>query len=166
MKNLYIDFDGVIVDTINMTYDMIHELKLDFNNKEEIESFYRNLDWKLLLKETPILNDSINCIKKLIDSNKFDISILTHVNSLHEIEEKVKFIRKYFKDITIIPVPKSISKTKMIHTEGSILIDDYTENLKEWEKEGGISIYFSPLLKSKGYKVINKLDQILDMELV
>ena len=75
----------------------------------------------------------------------------------------IKFIRKYYKDITIIPVPKSISKTKMVHTKDSILIDDYSGNLREWEKEGGISVRFSLELESKGFKVIDRLDQIIDM---
>lgn len=29
MKNLYIDFDGVIVDTIRVTYDMLDRLEVD-----------------------------------------------------------------------------------------------------------------------------------------
>ncbi|MDD3392137.1 MAG: hypothetical protein PHE54_01120 [Bacilli bacterium] len=162
MKNLYIDFDGVILDTIDVTYKMINELNIVDNAEKEI--FYKNLDWNHLLKVTPEINDSINCIKKIIESNKFYVSILTHVNSLEEVVEKVKYIRKYFKDITIIPVPKAISKTKMIHTEGSILIDDYSHNLREWEAEGGIGVRFSPKLNGKGFKVIDKLDQILDIE--
>ena len=42
MKKLYIDFDGVILDTIRVTYDMIANLKL--GTDEEIRDFYYNLD--------------------------------------------------------------------------------------------------------------------------
>lgn len=165
MKNLYIDFDGVILDTINATYDLI--IKCEMNPKDELEmrKFYSELDWKELLKTTPVINDGIECIQKIINANKFEVAILTHINSLNEAIEKVKYIRKYFKDITIIPVPKAISKTKMVHTEGAILIDDYSKNIKEWCEEGGIGIMFSQQLKDKGYPVINRLDQILDMDL-
>ena len=100
------------------------------------------------------------------ESNLFDIAILTHVNSLDEAIEKVKFIRKHTIDLTIIPVPKAISKTKMVHTEGAILIDDYTSNLTEWEASGGIGIRFNRSLNGKGFKVIDRLDKILEMNLV
>ena len=163
MKNLYIDFDGVIMDTINITYDMLKELGVKEDDKEGISKFYRELDWKYLLSVTEDINDGLKKIQKIIDSNKFNIAILTHVNSLDEAVEKVKFIRKYYKDITIIPVPKAIAKTKMVHTKDSILIDDYSGNLREWEKEGGIGIRFSLTLDGKGYKVIDSLDKVIDM---
>lgn len=163
MKNLYIDFDGVILDTITVTYAMIEGTNISKENDEEICEFFSKLDWKSILKDELIINDSINCIQKIIDANKFEVAILTHVNSLDEAIAKVNYIRRYFKDITIIPVPKKIHKTKMVHTKNAILVDDYTANLTEWEKEGGIGVRFSPKLSSKGFKVIDKLDQILDI---
>lgn len=162
MKELYIDFDGVILDTITGPFEKIKEL--DLTTEEEVGEYFSKMDWKKLIEDSPVINDSLNCIQKLIESNKFYISILTHTNSLNEIVHKVHYIRKYFKDITIIPVPKSISKTKMVHTKDAILIDDYSHNLREWEKEGGIGIKFSLKSTSKSFPIINKLDQILDME--
>lgn len=165
MKNLYIDFDGVILDTINVMYDLMDELEIDRTNYEESLKFFQNVDWRTILNETPQINESISCIQKLIESNLFDIAILTHVNSLNEIVEKVKFIRKYLGNITIIPVPKAISKTKMVHAKDAILVDDYSGNLREWEEAGGIGIRFNLRLNGKGFKVINKLDQLLEMDL-
>ena len=63
----------------------------------------------------------------------------------------------------MILVPKSISKTNMIHTKDSILVDDYSGNLREWEHMGGIGVRFSTKLNSKGFKVIDKLDKLLDI---
>lgn len=164
MKNLYIDFDGVIVDTIRVTYDMLDRLEVDKEDFEKMSEFYYNLNWKQLLKSSPIINDSFNCIKKLMASGKFNVSVLTHVNSLDEAVSKINFIRKYIKDITIIPVPREISKTHICLSKNSILVDDYSKNLEEWEKEGGIGIQFSiDLNKNKGFKVIDKLDKLLDM---
>ncbi len=51
----------------------------------------------------------------------------------------------------------------MIRTKDSILVDDFSGNLREWENEGGIGIRFSQDLESKEFLVINKLDQLLDM---
>ena len=60
MKNLYIDFDGVIVDTIRVTYDMLDRLGVDRADAEKMSEFYYNLNWKQLLALTPIINDSIS----------------------------------------------------------------------------------------------------------
>ena len=99
-----------------------------------------------------------------VASGKFNIAILTHVNSLDEAVAKINFIRKYLKDTTIIPVPREISKTKMCYTKDSILVDDYSGNLQEWVKENGIGIQFSTdLNKDKGFKVIDRLDKLIDM---
>jgi len=164
MKNLYVDFDGVIVDTIRVTYDMLDRLGVDRSNFEKMSEFYYNLNWKQLLSLTPIINDSFNCLNKISETNRFNIAVLTHVNSLDEAIAKINYIRKYVKNITIIPVPREISKTKMIDAKNAILIDDYSGNLKEWEEAGGIGIQFSSdLTKDKGFKVIDRLDKIIDI---
>ena len=140
-KQLYIDFDGVIMDTINVTYRLIEEQGVN-KTEEEVQNFYRNLNWKNLLSITPEISDAFNCIQKLKDSDLFDISILTHVNSLDEAVAKINYIRKYVKEVTIIPVPREISKTKMCKIDDSILVDDYSGNLKDWVNAGGIGIQF------------------------
>lgn len=164
MRNLYIDFDGVIMDTIDIMYRMMDEQEIDKKNNDEVRKFYENIDWKKLLKEADEINGSFEKVKKLNDSPNFNVSILTHVNSLNEAIEKVKFIRKYYKDITVIPVPKAISKTKMVHTKNAILVDDYTGNLVEWKSEDGIGIKFSVKPKESEFPVINDLDDLFHMK--
>ena len=166
MKNLYIDFDGVILDTIEVTYRLLEEQKINLKDIETVQNFYKTLDWKNLLSITPEINNAFNCIQELLESKKFNIFILTHVNSMDEIIEKVKFIRKHTDHITIIPVPKQLSKTKMVRAKDAILIDDYTKNLEEWEKEGGIGIKFSVKRKESKFSTIDCLSQVLDMECV
>ena len=58
MKNIYIDFDGVIVDSIRVTYDMLERLEIDIKETEKVSEFYANLNWKQILSLTPIINDS------------------------------------------------------------------------------------------------------------
>ncbi len=166
MKNLYIDFDGVILDTINVTFDLLKELGIDETNEKEVRHFYATLDWKKMLEETPQINNSMECIKKLEESELYDIAILTHVNSLNEIVEKVKFIRKHLGTITIIPVPKQLSKTKMVNAKDAILVDDYSGNLREWALAGGIGIRFNLRKNGKGFPVIDSLDQLLEEDFV
>jgi uncharacterized protein YdhG (YjbR/CyaY superfamily) len=163
MKRLYIDFDGVILDTIPPLYEELDKAHIDPKWDDEARSFIKAFDFKKIIKDEYILNDSINKIGKILDSNMFEVSILTHVNSLEEAETKIKYIRKYFNQMTILIVPKSVSKTDIIHTEGAILIDDYAGNLREWESKGGIGVRFSKELESKGFKVLNKLDEIINM---
>lgn len=162
MLNLYIDFDGVIVNTIEISYAMAKRQGIK-ENQEDYLRFYRNLDWEDVLKKSKPINDSWGCIQKLIDSHKFDVSILTHVTSFHEVEEKVKIIRKHLKDITIIPVPKTIEKTKMIKAEGAVLVDDYVGNLEKWKESGGYGIKFDLDMDGKGFPVIDRLDVLIDM---
>ena len=97
------------------------------------------------------------------ESKKFNISILTHINSLKEAKAKIEFINNLFEDLTIIPVPKSVSKTKMTQTKDAILVDDYSGNLREWEKEGGIGVKFSKDEKDEHFKTINKLNELMEL---
>ena len=159
-KNLYIDFDGVILDTITPLYDDYHKQNI---SKEKAKEFYINYPWKNIIDDKYIINDSINDIYKIIDSKKYNLAILTHVNSINEAVLKIKYLRKYFKDITIIPCPKEISKTKMIHTKDSILIDDYAGNLREWKAEGGIGVRFNQEGNGKGFLTIKNLREIIDI---
>jgi hypothetical protein len=164
MKRLYIDFDGVVMDTIPLLYNELAKNNVELGNEEEVRRVFHSFDFSTIIKDKNILNDSIECIHKLIDSGKFEISFLTHINSLSEGVVKVQYLRKHFKNnITIILVPKELSKPKMVHSKDAVLIDDFSGNLKEWEDAGGISIRFSKELESHGYRVINRLDMVLDM---
>jgi len=163
MQKLYIDFDGVILDTIETTYKIMDNLKIDKKNETEVIHFFQYLDWQNILLVTPVINDSINCIKRIKATNKYDISILTHVNSYNEIVQKIKYINKYLPGINIIVVPKEKSKTKMVDPRGAILIDDYKSNLREWKEKGGIAIKFSKKMREYPYPIIDRLDKILEM---
>ncbi|MEG1305998.1 MAG: hypothetical protein RSD00_02125 [Bacilli bacterium] len=159
MLELYIDFDGVILDTIGLLYGAAEDAGTSNNDRE----FFSRFDFNKILKDEYIIEDSIGCIDRLIKSGKFNISILTHINSLDEGIKKTLYLRRFFSDITIILVPKEISKTKMVHTMGSILVDDYAGNLREWESEGGISIRFNTENEDKGFKTISRLDELLEL---
>lgn len=166
MIRLYIDFDGVVLDTIPPLYEQLGISKESFasGNIEETFAKFASFDYRNIIKDEYILNDSINCITKLLKSKKFEISFLSHVHSLDEAIIKIKYLRRHFKDdTTIIIVPGKVSKTKMVHSEGAILVDDFSSNLREWEEVGGIAVRFSKELDSKGFRVINRLDSLLDM---
>jgi len=163
MKRLYIDFDGVVLDTIPHLYSAIEKEGIDPSNVSQAAVFFSKFDFKKIINDDNILNNSIESINKLIKSNIFEISFLSHINSLDEGVIKVEYLRRYFEDINIILVPKEISKTKIVHSKGAILVDDYSGNLKEWKEAGGIGIRFNKSLESKGYEVINDLSKLIDL---
>jgi len=163
MKRLYIDFDGVIMDTIPKLYAEVEKCGVDLSNQEASRNIYSSFDFRTIVNDENILNNSIENIRKLLDSGIFEISILTHINSLDEGIVKVEYIRKYFKDITIILTPRDISKTRMVHSKDAILVDDYSGNLYEWRDSGGIAVRFNKELDSKGLDVIDDLSKLIDM---
>ena len=73
MKQLYIDFDGIILDTMTKSYKELEKEHIDIKDQERVMDFFRNLDWKKLIEETEEINDSINEIKKICDSRKFNV---------------------------------------------------------------------------------------------
>ena len=164
MKNLYIDFDGVILDTLTPVYNLAKKLNIDVKTQtKEVGLLFSKIDWETLIEESPALNDSLNAIKKLSESKKFNISILTHINSLKEAKTKIEFLDGLIDDLTIIPVPKSVSKTKITQTKGAILVDDFSGNLKEWEAAGGIAVKFTKEKEESEFINITSLSELLEL---
>lgn len=162
MKDLYIDFDGVIYNSIDVSYKIAEEEHIN-KDYESYYQFFKNLDWCAVLEKSTEINDAFNCMKKIIDSGKFNVFVLTHVVSLKEAELKVKLIREHLRDVTIIPVPKRLSKAAMVRAKAAILVDDYPENLREWKEAGGIGVRFDLDMDGKGFPVIDKLDELIEM---
>ena len=52
MKQLYIDFDGVILDTMTKSYDELKKENIDRNDEKKVREFFKNADWKKLIEET------------------------------------------------------------------------------------------------------------------
>lgn len=164
MKNLYIDFDGVILDTITPVYNLAKKLNIDVKTQtKEIGLLYSKIDWETLIEESSELSNSLASIKKLDESKKFNISILTHINSLKEAKAKIEFINNLFDDLTIIPVPKSCSKTMMTKTKDAILVDDYSGNLREWSKAGGIGVKYTKEKEECEFINITSLEELLEL---
>lgn len=163
MIDLYIDFDGVIADTITSSYTMLKQLGIDPKETEKVIDFYKKLDWHNFLNQTKEINNSLEEIKQIMKSKLFNVHVLTHITSEEEAKAKKNFIRKKIVDLPIITVPKQMDKTEMVNAKNAILIDDYTGNLETWEKMGGIGVRFSTKLSGKGYFVIDHLKGILTL---
>lgn len=160
MKKLYIDFDGVILDSIKTTYKIMDEKGIDKYNPVCARAFYEILDWDKTLKISPEINNSIKNLKDLIASKQYEVNVLTHIVCYKEGVSKIKFLKKHIPEISVILVPKEFSKTEVVNPKDSILIDDYTENLKEWQNKGGIGIKFDEKKRVHQFPVITSLNEL------
>ncbi len=162
MQKLYLDCDGVILDTINTSYKMMEEENIKTDEDRKI--FYSNLDWKELITKSGEIDNAIEKIKAL--AKVYDVEVLTHIISEEEINAKREYFNKMLPDINIIYVPKNIRKADYVNPENSILVDDFLPNLEHWEEKGGIPIKFSSSGKSCKYCKIEDLLELLDKSFV
>ncbi|MDD7131813.1 MAG: hypothetical protein PUH84_01670 [Firmicutes bacterium] len=160
MTKLYLDCDGVILDTINMSYKMIKNKGL--TNEKDIEHFYKNLSWEELIIEAGEINNSIEKIKEL--TKVYDVEILTHVNSDGEIIAKLNYFKEVLPGVKVVAVPKEIKKADAVDPKGNILVDDFLGNLDYWHEKGGISIKFSDSGKKCIYQTITDLSELLKLK--
>lgn len=65
MRELYIDFDGVLMDTITTSYRLLDEQQVDLDNYDEVLKFYQTLNWEQVIEITPILYDSMDRLKRM-----------------------------------------------------------------------------------------------------
>lgn len=163
MINLYIDFDGVIKDTISVSYKMMADTGINMKNKAEIIKFYQDIDWVDLLDKSDELNKAFQWIDKIIEEGIFRPAILTTVNSLGEMIAKTNYVRSKNEDISIICVPSGVEKSKIVKASKAILVDDYSGNLASWVKSGGIGIKFG---YDKNYVSIDSLAYFASGEVV
>lgn len=157
---LYLDCDGVILDTIRKSYEIIENKNL--TTEDEIHIFYKNINWEELIIISGEIDNSISKIKVLCE--RFDIEILTHVNSENEVRAKSEYFSKKLPEINVITVPKSIDKCDMINPNGAILVDDFIPNLEKWKEKGGIPVKFSDSGKECDFLTITDLMELLEID--
>lgn len=155
MQKLYLDCDGVILDTINKSYQILQDNGI--TDSDEIQKFYRNLNWDEFIILSGEIDNSVNKIKKLIESGLFEVKILTHVNSDNESVSKNNYFNRVIPEIEVISVPKGIEKADVVDARGAILVDDFLPNLEYWEMKGGTSIKFSDSGRECKYIAISDL---------
>ena len=155
-KKIFIDFDGVIVDSEDRVIK-----RREKDNDISWDEFFEKIDWFQLLDESLIINDAINCILEGQEKGK-DISILTKIHTLMEMQAKVEFIRSHNIIVPVLFTPPHVKKSEIyLPINGEILIDDSTKNLIDWERNGGTGIYFSEDSLSLEFETVKNLSRIL-----
>ena len=56
MTDLYIDFDGVIKDTIKVSYKMMEEQGISLGDRPRVIKFYQDINWMELIEASDELN--------------------------------------------------------------------------------------------------------------
>lgn len=153
MEKFYIDFDGVILNTIEEFIRISKE-----TNEKDWGIIIRKINLFELYRSGIELNDSIYILKHTISP----YSILTKFNTKEELHEKVVYFRENGINADIIGVPLELKKTDIhIPSKDDILIDDQIGNLEDWDNLGGQSILFDQYNQQSGFKKIKRLDEVL-----
>ena len=169
MNKIYVDFDGVILDTWEVIFSKYKEqFKTTEIDENKIKKLMLDIGWNFILDNSEEINNSLKNIKEI--NKNYQVCILTKVNSVEEQNSKKKFLQT--KGITkMCFVPYNSSKTQYANPHENILIDDDLKNLEEWEQKGGISIFFNKNLdncdsygnKNNNFIIINDLLKIYDI---
>lgn len=147
-QRLFIDMDGTLAEWRNIKFSA------DITKPEDIAEAINKLNEILILPGyyislTPHQN-VVDMANKLIEEDELDIYIITCVMNPDDPKgpayEKREWNKKEIpglKDDHVIIVPNGEDKTKYIPggmRKGDMLLDDYTKNLKDFERAGGWGI--------------------------
>ena len=93
MNKIYIDFDGVILDTWEVIFEKYKEqfktIEIDEN---KIKKVMLDIGWDFILDNSEEINNSLKNIKEI--SKNYQVCILTKVNSVEEQNSKKKFLQE------------------------------------------------------------------------
>ena len=138
---IYIDFDGVILDTEKLLFEEWRkkENHHKLSEREKIK-YIQNSNWEHIINNSEIINDSIYYLSQMDPENSF---ILTKVCSYgNEGKAKTEWIRKNGIKQKVYLVPYFLKKRDIVDATNNILIDDCLKNLDEWAKNNGNPIFF------------------------
>jgi len=149
---VYIDFDGVILDTMSIANELLienHGINIINNDyisddeEKEIANFFINLNWKKLLNEADEINKSKSFIKLIKESNIYEPIIYSAVNSENEKNEKSTFLDRKLKNVEYKFI--AVRNPKICDDRNSIIVDDSDFNLINWY---GYPIHFDSKINS------------------
>lgn len=160
MTTLYLDMDDVIADfqsyAIKKLGKKSHQGKWDddsWNSLKENQRLYRDLD------KTKQADDLVNACRELCEKRLWSLKFLTAVPKGNDVKwafyDKVLWAQLRYPDIPVMFGP--YSKDKHVHClPGDILIDDRSDNIKEWIAAGGIGIQHKRNIKDT-LKILSQL---------
>jgi hypothetical protein len=140
MKKMYIDCDGVILDTERGLFERLMLEQKRNPSLTELE-YLQKLDWHSWLRQAGDINDSIYILNH---HNPDSADILTTVQSIEEGFQKISYFRELGVKNNIILVPYQIKKCDIVNPSNHILIDNACKrNLDPWFNNGGLPVLFT-----------------------
>ncbi|MBQ6283042.1 MAG: hypothetical protein IJK66_05910 [Bacilli bacterium] len=137
---IYIDCDGVILDTLQYCIPMLLEQhNIDYSTHDRsieeqdkiVEQFFSNLDWNVILHNATKINGSIDFIKLMQNSSLYYPIIYSAVTSDEEAIQKRIFFEEQTPGIDCKLIQSK--NPKQCDDDKSILIDDDDFNLTHWQ---------------------------------
>lgn len=157
---LYSDFDGVIYDTIAVAFKMMEEANIDINDRKARDKFFHYIiDYAKLYRNATIINDAVNKLMYIKNSDIFsDVVILTKLSGNYD-EERIKreFLKSVLPDIRVVTMQYDLNKATVVNPNGNILVDDEKRNCREWRDANGIAVLFRKDIVDLENDVINDL---------
>ena len=147
---IYFDMDGVLVDFNRgqeeiLKIDVVHQEHKKPGDDDLLFSKMREYDhYYYMLKP---IEGSLSLFNKVYEKYGDKCRILTGVPKanrgiINASSDKKAWVEKYLsKDIVVNTVLRK-EKIEYVKNKGSILIDDFSKNIKEWRERGGTGILF------------------------
>lgn len=121
------------------------------------EEFSPTVDWTKLIKEAEEIESSIENLKEIEKTYK-NVFILSKVHTIHEMKEKLGFLRNNNINIPVHFVPYSSNKSDVVIPKNNYyLIDDQEINVIDWNHKGGVGIHFSKIKKDNTISSLKEL---------
>ena len=154
---IYFDYDGVIQDTgkiITEQYNLASK-----GNDFDVWDFFSHINWHYILEKSPLIDYSIETVKELSISE--NVSILTCFSSYEEAREKCIFCNHLLTGIPIVLCPYKIPKSIVVPSQGTILIDDRSRNIIDWNTHDGIGILYGK--EKAGLKSVQNMKELIKL---
>ncbi len=161
----YCDCDGVILNTIEVAFQIIREngYNINLGNREEVDKYFRTTaDWNKIFDRAEIINDSADRLRYLKNKKIFeDVMILTKISGGYQEEKlKLELFRKLLPTIKVITLQYGMSKGIAVPARGNLLLDDEIGNCEEWKSHDGTAVLFSPYMSNLDKDIISNISDL------
>lgn len=168
MPTLYLDMDGVLADFNQRAREVLRAHPEDeraaaqrgrwpeeeWRKLKNIPNFYR------YLPKTDIADDLVTLARQFRDELGWEVRVLTAIPKGNDVpdafQDKLEWMQEYYPDIRVNFGP--YSKDKHLHAkQGDYLVDDRTDNCREWTLAGGTAIKVSDADRSQALAELKEL---------
>lgn len=155
---MFLDYDGVLGNTIEGLFDEYYILKQERQDLTMIR-YIQEKDWHDWLRRAGPQKGSFKVLKK---HSPNIATILTRVWSIDEAREKIIYIRENDIRNPIIIVPGDMKKSSMVNPRGHLLVEDQVDNVVDWIKKHGSALLFDGEPSCPFCPTIHYLDEAFD----